>query len=295
MTIITLLIGIIGVLILVIFGLLFSFRKQSNQQSEEDTIYDMNDSKSVHSSHYNDEYQNVSIISTISLNKETPCKSRNLENKLSFNQRLGKFYKNLNKTLNISRILLKNDSFANTQDTNSTTKLDKQNIYLPNEFNLNESDLKLESSVPLDRLKFFKSSENLTKRQNNKTDDLNRSENLYVTIQAVKSNSERHTEDGKLEIYEVNFDENFAYLTPSSKSPSPSKDRELDFYHSINDFGNDYRELLNEHMKKTSQCLNEDIYSTPSNEELKSNGEACRNLDNSVINLLNHENDETNA
>lgn len=289
MTIITLLIGIIGVLILVIFGLLFSFRKKSKQQSEEDTIYDLNDSKSVHSTNFNDEYQNVSIISTISLNKETPCKSKNLEKKQTFNERLGKFYKNLNKTFKISRVLLQNGPLVNAKHINSATKLEKENIYLPNEFNLNESDLKMERNLPLDRLKIFKSAENLRY-------DLNRSENLYVTVQTVKSNPEIQTEDGKLEIYEVNFDDNFAYLTPSSKSSSPSKDQDFDIYHSINDFGNDYRELLKEHIKKTSQCLNEDIYSTPSNKEFKSDEESTsRNLDNSVINLLNHENDETNA
>ncbi|RNA38260.1 hypothetical protein BpHYR1_030561 [Brachionus plicatilis] len=290
MTIITLLIGIIGFLILTIFGLLFSFRKKSKQQSEEDTIYDMNDSKSVHSGHYNDEYQNVSIISTISLNRETPCKNKNLsKKKQTFNETLRKFYKNLNKTLNISRNLLQSDNFLG-KDMNSTINLDKTNIYSPNEFNLNESNAKVESNVPLDKLKFFKSSASLAKKQT-ETEvrrDLNRSENLYVTIEAVRPNLETKTEDGKLEIYEVNFDDNFAYLTPSSKPSSPSKNQDYDIYHSINDYGNDCRELLKEQMIKSSQCLNEEIYSMPNNKEIKSNEEhlTCSNSDNSVINLL---------
>ncbi|CAF0773819.1 unnamed protein product [Brachionus calyciflorus] len=302
--IITLLIGFIGFLILIIFTLLFAFRSKTKQQTEEDTIYDVNDSKSIHSGNYNDEYQNVSIISTISLNKETPNKLKKSTNKQTFNDRLKKLYQNLNKTLHLSNNLMKQSNIG-SKNLNSTMNLDKSNIYNPNEFNPNESDINFEKDIPIDKLKLFNKTSMTSLKKSNlereqeleqqKRYDLNRSENHYVTMPVRKSSEPQSGEDGKLEIYEVNFENNFAYLTPANKpTENDAKSEDTEIYHSINDFGNDCKELLKDQMNKSSHrgtISEEDIYSTPSNKEVKS----LRNSDNSVVKLLNHDNDETTA
>lgn len=254
-TIIAVLVGLVGVLIVVIFSLLFVFRKKqiNHHERSKDEEYVVYDDKSVSSgNNYNEEYQNISIVSSMSskkLNKKEKshcnlAKSAPTASSMTnFNNRLKTFYSNLNKTFHLSNTTLISGKEANSSkeeinssDCNKETLNLKENketsLYNINEFDA--SDIKFEKDIPIDRLKLFRSStrslgaSSVSFKKNNieleQEQKENRLENTYVSNpmggELVKNAGETNDNDeddenGKLNIYEVNFENNFAYMKPS--------------------------------------------------------------------------------
>ena len=166
-----------------------------------------------------------------------------------FNTRLKAFYSNINKTLHLSSQAIltpkeKADEKMNEYENDKNIKSEKLNLkdnkqismYNVNEFNPNDINVKYEKDILIDRLKLFKTSSrslksvpNVYKKSNielerEQKDAINRLENTYVSNPVVlDSKHEEIVEDNgdSLNIYEVNFENNFAYLKPSlSKSSS---------------------------------------------------------------------------
>lgn len=124
-------------------------------------------------------------------------------------------------------------------------------------YRINEFDYKYETDTPVDKLKLCQSP--MPEKKN---------ENPYVTILPMSQEEETESQEcnsDKLKIYEVNFENNFAYITSNNENNR----RESEIYQSINDFANE-----------------DDIYSTPTNKQLIKSSEP-ETGDNSVLNLLN--------
>lgn len=264
------------------------------------------------------------------------------KNQPTFSDRLKRLYKNLNQTLNNSTQLvtkenvneLKSEILNNHKKLNDSIDLEKSKSYKINEFNPNDVDIKFEKDIPIDKLKLFRTpsinkkcnlerEQELEQERRREKDNLNRSENNYVSCPILKT-SPPDIPVGKLEIYEVNFENNFAYLTPGQIDTNKSHDDsvlsyendETEIYQSINELENDDGKKLiqNDHNynislgeSKTSQTISkpsfnvEDIYSTPTNNKVgsldKLNESTETSNDNSVLNLLNNDdnNNETQA
>jgi hypothetical protein len=245
----------------------FLNHRKRNQQNPDENVYD---SKSIgsNSGHYNnqstagciDEYQNVSIVSSISsmaahkkLNKKASQSEPTQTGATGFHARLKSFYSSLNKTLQLpsSSVLsettkksadLKLEENATAVEKLQLNKNSKQtSSFNINEFNPNDVDVKYEKDIPIDRLRLFKSSTRSLKsvaslyKKNNieleqeKQLEKSRLENTYVSNPIAENNSPTNTneinseenENDKLNIYEVNFDNNFAYIMPQlNKSQS---------------------------------------------------------------------------
>lgn len=243
--------------------LFFSKQKQTN---EEDTIYDVNDSKSMGSNVYNDDYTNGSSMigckgagsrddaedtTSSSKTKCTPPATK----RSGFNEHLKRMYSNINKTLTVSTQLLSKanlnpislikqlDTSANTNtklnnekssaepspDSTTTTTIPTVKAYNINEYNANYVDLKCEKDVAIDRLKLYNKPDTSTpvKKTNierelekRKKDYFDRIENQYVSGPALMDNStsSNSNNNDRLEIYEVDFDNNIAYIIPSKET-----------------------------------------------------------------------------
>jgi hypothetical protein len=183
-------------------------------------------------------------------------KSEPSNTKSGFNTRLKAFYTNINKTLHLSNQAILTPKEKNINDkvneyeNEKNIKSEKLNLkdnkqtsfYNLNEFNPNDIDIKYEKDILIDRLKLFKTSSRSLKSvpsvykksnielEQEQKDAINRLENTYVSNPVIAENkNEEILEDNgdNLNIYEVNFENNFAYLKPtlskSSSSISSSK------------------------------------------------------------------------
>jgi hypothetical protein len=220
-TIVSTLVALIGILVLTIFGLLLLFRRKQSQQTD-DIYHDVSDQKSISDTIYGEQYQNSSDLSS-------PSPNHNKHKISKFNARLEKFYRQLNQNLSLSNRIIKKSNTGNfdggshdsTNSNNTPTK-----TYCLNEFNPNDVDIKFEKDTPIDKLKLFKistttrSAANLFKKsilEHEREPHLNRLENPYVSnpVEMINENSTK-----KLQIYEVNFDNDGLYISPSIESKS---------------------------------------------------------------------------
>lgn len=250
-----------------------------------------------------------------------------------FNERLKRLYSSLNKTLNLSTQILgnkpqhhhrsikdlENSKLNNVEKQNTTANLNAAVGKNLNEYNSNDCELKFEKDVAIDKIRLFKSTPikktNIElEREFKKVPYLDRSENTYV-LNPVSGDSV--TDENKLQIYEVDFENNIAYIIPTvnevSKQLKENEDAEI--YQSIND-----SELENKHYYDDNQGLipaesdkyakaklkintvnveqanmnemsDDLIYSTPTNKLI----ENVDGDDRSVLRLVNDDPNETQA
>lgn len=216
-TIVSTLVALIGILVLTIFGLLLLFRNRQSQQTD-DIYHDVSDQKSISETIYGEQYQNSSDLGSPSSPKKKSSK---------FNARLQKFYKQLNENLSLSNKINKTCKTGGGGHNSTSLNNTPTKTYSINEFNPNDVDIKFERDTPIDKLKLFKisttssrSAANLFKKtilEHEKEQQLNRLENTYVS-NPMEMNSQNSTK--KLQIYEVNFDNDIAYISPSIESKS---------------------------------------------------------------------------
>lgn len=198
------------------------------------------------------------------LNEGTMPRKQAPKTESKFSLRLKKFYSNIGQTLNLSSKILADANGANVALNNSCVKssIDDKNgsldessmskanlkMFSINEFNPNDVDIKYEKDIAIDTLKLCKtpSSANSTLRKaismykNNlehqhhqqranmggDQEALNRSENVYVS-NPIDNSSEDDQQAQKLQIYEVNFDNNYAYITPAIGSTTKNSSSDL--------------------------------------------------------------------
>lgn len=232
-----------------------------------------------------------------------------------------------------NKVLRKSEEKSN--ENNISTK-----TFEINEFNPNDVDVKFEKDTPIDKLKLFKisttstrSAANLFKKANldhEKEPQLDRLENTYVSnptelSEQTPSSNLILTElinkylfrkiflilTEKLQIYEVNFENNFAYITPSLESkssssilmspppppgscmPEKNQNDDTEIYQSISDLegeqvkAGDQSELIeNEELRMNHANINESITNEQSffNETVDSTQEIIANSQNNIYN-----------
>lgn len=250
------------------------------------------------STNYGEEYHNGSIISAVVCQNGKSLQT-DAKKESKFNSRLKNFYKNINQTLLTSNKIIKNgkkDLDFNKEDAKLNNHQQTKTFNI-NEFNPNDVDVKFEKDIPIDKLKLFKASVTSLKKSNieHEQENNNRVENAYVTnptagcvkydLKEYDSIISKGDKQG-LQIYEVNFDNNFAYITPKlhliEPPPLPivanakSAD-DTEIYQSINELDEEHesddRNELIENLAKsqpgqqnkfdeTNQSLNETCDST---------------------------------
>lgn len=181
------------------------------------------------SSNYNDDYQNTSIISSIIIKKNNEQEKKN-SNEL--NAKLKKFYSDFTGAIRLSTSLLKNKAPEQASQKENNKEEQAIKTYKLNEFNPNDVDIKYEKEIAIDKLKLVKpnNSTSVSSSSSLATNIMkcnsarllsNRFENNYVINPTffdsckIDLDDDYAKESGKLQIYEVNFDKDFAYITPS--------------------------------------------------------------------------------
>ncbi len=285
----------------------FKYRKQ-NQQDEEDNIYSDETKATGKSSEYYKDLKN-----------DTENASNNKQEKPNFSSRLRAVYQHINKTLKLSNQVLNevDNNIGKQIDTEPTNDQIKVKSFDVNEFNPEKSDMH-EKDIPIDSLKLFQKQVN-TKKSNIELEQQRniRNENPYVSFPTK--------DESNLNIFEVKFSNELATLKKEEKKLNLNKqentpdDTNTEIYQSIKELDTDkeedeledYKGLINRNDydsvarnndqnndKKTKEDEHASIYSTPTNIRLPNQtppSSVSKSLNSSKAFLLNESTNETDA
>lgn len=224
------LVSIIGLLIVVIFGLLLLFRRQQPQFNDEENVYDSSKT----------EYQNVSI----SQQQTSPVGK--------FNAKVMKLYKSMSDTIQHSTSVLNRSAPVITDST-------------PVKITYSANEVKQEKNTPNSGAEQSNENNKSVRVENEYVTlpTLDESASAYVSMPTVDEET-----DPKLKIYEINLDKAGSEITisPNEKQEKPLGNRDTEIYSSINDIEaysrleKDSKQLIAAKSQKEN-----DVYSTPSN------------------------------